>query len=386
MTPAEFQAEQSLAIERVGRLLLRGRSLPGGGAAADLARFQKSALDQIAAEAAEVAAAPGPAQEALAAQKARRIWQVVGQAIERVERLNTQPFDVRGIRNGGGQDGGGRDGGGSTLTDIEILVRDVEIPASVGALKTEIDTALNIIKAVIAERLSRIRWWNFIQNRNATLAQHDYIKQLLGIAEAGLMTGDPSRAVFALGDLQRVKALFVLREAGKVKNSYVMRLWWASALVTVLFLGLYYLAKTHAADGWGPTRAWSGVIFDFRNFHLLAAGTAIGTWISFSLRRQELTFEDLAVLEPDRLDPFFRILYMIGLASLVGLLLFSGAIIAGVGDVKGLEAMHFRGSWALLLGLLSGVAERALGSAVSRSGAGFAASIGGAEAVTRVKV
>jgi hypothetical protein len=114
-----------------------------------------------------------------------------------------------------------------------------------------------------------------------------------------------------------------------------------------------------------------------RNFHLLAAGTAVGTWLSFSLRRQELAFADLAVLEPDRLDPPARVVFMIGLSGLIALLLFSGAITAGVGSVTGYEGLHQHGSWALLLGLLAGVAERALGTAVTRRGLDFAAVIGG---------
>ena len=44
------------------------------------------------------------------------------------------------------------------------------------------------------------------------------------------------------------------------------------------------------------------ILHDFRNFFLLAIGTTVGTWLSFSLRRQILTFDDLAVLEEDRLD------------------------------------------------------------------------------------
>ena len=300
---------------------------------------------------------------------------VAGQAVERVERLNTQPFDVEGVTSGNPP----------LLTDIAILVRDVPIPADAGTLKVEIDTALNIIKSVMADRMDSP--WPVdlgILNR-ARQAQHDYLRQLKGIAETGLMTPEPTRVAFARIDLTRLKNLFVMREAGVVKNGYVRTLGVWSALAALCFLGIYYVARMHLAAAWPHTQAWDSTVYDLRNFALLAAGTAVGTWLSFSLRRQELAFEDLAVLEPDRLSPGIRMLYMIGLATLLGLLLFTGAVIAGLGTVKGLEAMHINGSWALLIGVLSGIAERALGTAVTRTGTSFAAGIGGAEPA-RVRV
>jgi peptidoglycan biosynthesis protein MviN/MurJ (putative lipid II flippase) len=123
---------------------------------------------------------------------------------------------------------------------------------------------------------------------------------------------------------------------------------------------------------------WLGALgSDLRNFFLLITGAAIGTWLSFSLRREVLTFEDLAVLERDQLDPGTRVVFIAGLVVVAGLLFWSRAITVGIGDFGTFEAMHQHGSWALLAGLLAGIAERALATVVSKRAGDFAGAIGG---------
>jgi hypothetical protein len=50
----------------------------------------------------------------------------------------------------------------------------------------------------------------------------------------------------------------------------------------------------------------SGWWYDDKAFLIAAAGAAIGTWLSFSIRRVELSFSQLAILEEDVLDPSVR--------------------------------------------------------------------------------
>jgi hypothetical protein len=61
----------------------------------------------------------------------------------------------------------------------------------------------------------------------------------------------------------------------------------------------------------------SGWWYDDKAFLIAAAGAAIGTWLSFSIRRVELSFSQLAILEEDVLDPSVRIVFVIGL-TLIG--------------------------------------------------------------------
>jgi hypothetical protein len=117
------------------------------------------------------------------------------------------------------------------------------------------------------------------------------------------------------------------------------------------------------------------IVSEYRNFFLLAAGTSVGTWLSFSLRRVILSFLDLAALEEDRLDPTMRVLFIIALASVVGLLFRTKAVTVGIGNFQ--SDFTLSGSYALLIGLLLGIAERTMATAVSKHAGDFAGGIGG---------
>lgn len=259
--------------------------------------------------------------------------------------------------------------------DLAIRIRDVRIPDEKARLKAEIDTALTVTKVVFGERERTVGAWAWLTGRKASkirevqTRQDEYMTQLAGIAGVGLMNVDPSQAAFAKGDLARYRLEFAAREGGTVKNRYLRRLGLWCAVSAALMAVLYGVAREAPVHG---------VFHDFRNFFLLAVGASIGTWLSFSLRRSTLAFEDLAVLEEDRLDPGMRVLFMVGLTTVVGLLFWTGAVNFGVGGLQAAEAVQAHGAGALLIGLLAGIAERALGDAVSRRAKDLAASLGGA--------
>ena len=378
---AQFQAEIALAKNDVGAFSLRNGATPKGEIAQALADIKHAANKELTLLEKSLSERP-KLTDADLRDGFRSAWRIVGRYLDLVLRLDRAPFDV--VPETDATD---------HVVDIIVRWRGVPITDEAIALKAEIDTVQTIVKSVMADRAARIdsKWfWRRIDRTKAEkackLALADYMKQLLGIAQTGLVTTEPSGVTFSSGDLKRLKALFTMREAGEVKNSYVRQLLFYAAFAATFFAVLYILARG-LGDAVPPPQdgSWRQVIYAARNFHLLAAGTAVGTWLSFSLRRQELAFEDLAVLEPDRLNPMMRVLYMIGLSSLVGLLLFSGAVIAGVGSVTGLEALHQHGSWTLMIGMLAGIAERALGSAVARRSEDFAAAVGG-DAPAKVKV
>ena len=112
-----------------------------------------------------------------------------------------------------------------------------------------------------------------------------------------------------------------------------------------------------------------------RTASALGSRTSIGTWLSFSLRRPVLGFADLAVLEEDRLNPTARILFVLGLTLVVGLLIYTKLVAIKVGEM-GVD-LHM----ALLLGLLCGIAERALAGAVSQRAREVVERVGGSPSV-----
>jgi hypothetical protein len=363
-------AEQAY-IERLDACLAKLADLrPQNTAAADpdLQRQKEAVRDRAVRELRGrsqrvVENARGAARDAAAATETVETYRTEGRYREWMLRIDTTPFTVRPEPEAG-----------PLFKDLRINTRDVRIPDDKGRLKVEIDAALTVTKIVFGERENAVSRWTYIigQHETRTTAVRtrfsEYIVQLLGIAQVGLMNTDPTQAAFARQDLARYKGEFRDREAGTVKNRHIRRLGYC-CLLAVLVLTVGYVLARACQPGTIPR--------DFRNFFLLAIGTAVGTWLSFSLRRQILTFDDLAVLEEDRLDSGIRVLFMIGLVTVSGLLFWAQAVNVALGDLDSAVALHAHGAWSLLIGMLAGIAERALATAVSRRATDFAAALGG---------
>jgi hypothetical protein len=192
--------------------------------------------------------------------------------------------------------------------------------------------------------------------------RHEYLLQLQGIAQVGLETKDPSHLALAMLSLDSFREEFVAREAGGVKNRYLDRLGSYCAGSALLWAAIYWWARSHPD-------ALLAVPFNIRNFFLLACGSSVGTWLSFSLRRVILQFLDLARLEEDQLDPRNRVLFILGLTVLLGMLLAVGAVDVRMGRFAADVWNH--GLYALLIGMLAGIAERAMASTISGQAARF---------------
>lgn len=354
-------------VDSLGTACAASRSFQDAVLTDQARAIRDKAIGLLRQQADKVAAAGrGAARDAAAEQATRQCWRLEGQYTASLLRLDSTPFTVERAT---------RPGNADQSCDIRINVRDVPIPEDRARLKLDLDQAVMVTRAVFAEREHDTGWrpwpghWRRARVEAARQRLADYIDQLVGIAKVGLMNLDPSQGGFARGDLDRYKAEFTIREAGTVKNRYVRRLGWTCLMVALLAMLVY------AAIGAGLLS--STLLRTHQNFWLLAAGTAVGTWLSFSLRRVTLTFKDLAVLEEDRLDPFLRVLFMIGLVLVIGLLFWTGAVTFGLGALDATTAMSRKGSGALLIGLLAGIAERAIGTAVSRRANDFAVAVGG---------
>jgi hypothetical protein len=289
-------------------------------------------------------------------------YRVVGAYEEREDRNNSIPFTVTPLASLDQPD---------RYYDLKISTRDVPIPPEKARLKIEIDSAVTVVKILFGEREKSGDWPRWLTSRAARVDRlqrrvNDYITQLAGIAKVGLTNMDATQAGFARDDLARFKREFTAREAGSVKNRYLRRLG-SYSLLAALLMALGYAFARQAERG--------TIAHEFRNFFLLAIGTAIGTWLSFSLRRPILTFDDLAVLEEDRLDPSLRILFMIGLTTVVGLLFWTHAVSVGMGELQSRDILQGYGTGALLIGLLAGIAERVLGTVISRRATDLAVSL-----------
>jgi hypothetical protein len=197
-----------------------------------------------------------------------------------------------------------------------------------------------------------------------------YVRKLAGIGRLGLQGPHVALGSLALNGL---KGQFVAQEAGRIKNRYIRRLGMATGVAALLSFVAYWLS----AD------VFRGSFLDAHKVFLLAAGGAsIGTWLSFSIRRVTLSFNELGVIEEDLLEPSVRVLFVIALTVTVCLLFWTGAMNIEIGNLKTAELGSKSptvqvGAIALLVGVFCGIAERALATAVSGRAAAFVKGLGG---------
>ena len=80
------------------------------------------------------------------------------------------------------------------------------------------------------------------------------------------------------------------------------------------------------------------------NLPFVFLGTAVGTWLSFLMRRVSLTCDDLVVVEADSLDPGLRNFFVLGLTTVVGLLFWTDATQIAIG---GLQTANIRSNGSI---------------------------------------
>jgi hypothetical protein len=238
-------------------------------------------------------------------------------------------------------------------------------------------TVISTVSQHIHDRAETIanRWWFGRKGRRERRANVEHelakslvdqsLKKLFGIANVGLAGPHTTLAKLAL---DQMRAEFTAQQAGRIKNIYVRSLGAAAAVAAAPSLILYALITKYVEIGW-----W----YDHKAFLIAAAGAAMGTWLSFSIRRVNLSFSDLGILEEDLLDPSVRIVFVIGLTLTACLLFWTGVMNIQIGDLK-TNATEFmgRGSIAMLVGVLFGISERALATAISGRATAFVRSIG----------
>ncbi len=172
----------------------------------------------------------------------------------------------------------------------------------------------------------------------------------------------------------------LMREAGRVKNAYLLKLGLWAAVFGAAFFGAYVLSLAPNVNK----------AIEDKTFFLMLLGSMLGTWLSFSVRKPTLSFDDLAGVEKDLLEPQVRLLFVAGLTVVVALILATGMVVVSVGGFKttflvsqavggdfnaGIAAMR-----ALLIGCFCGIGEQLLPGVVGRRATAFVAALGGGAA------
>jgi len=210
------------------------------------------------------------------------------------------------------------------------------IPAEQSNLRDEIDITLLVLRMIFPQSDERFK---------------NYFKQLLGLAQAGLV-GDRAQPAAAHQALIVLRDQITAQEGGRIKNKYMKELGWKALLIGPGLLLVYVVISLfHQLDG------------VFKSYLFLWAGCMAGVWLSFGARKRQLRFEDLHILEQDRMEPLVRLIFAGLLAVIFGLLFSSKMVVIKFGSVESWQFTE-QMELALLFGILIGFSEQILPSTV----------------------
>jgi hypothetical protein len=262
--------------------------------------------------------------------------------------------------------------------DIEFNLDDLPLNVDQEKLVNDVRRALTVVLVVLARKDKSTATRMIIPIVSSAIAakavrdnissrRSDYIRKLAYIARVGLSS--PGLVRFSNSLLESFKNDFVSREADFIKNRYVEVLGQHALVIGGIFLLVYGLA-----DIFGVRH---GCLHTYRSFLAMGAAACAGTWLSFSLRRVTLGFTDLANLDEDRLKPAMRLLFVVGLTWVIGVFLINNLVDFRIGNVPLAKELLTSGKIAVLLGVICGISERALASAVSRRSDDVLGTLGG---------
>ncbi|MBO9657423.1 MAG: hypothetical protein J7527_01225 [Chitinophagaceae bacterium] len=186
-------------------------------------------------------------------------------------------------------------------------------------------------------------------------------EQVFYLAKVGL-EGANAQAEMAKDLLKQLRKEVVDREAGKVKNSYLRVLGrqatWLGIFPLLLGTIIHFVDRNAAIAKYIDLPGTANML-------ILWSGTMLGVWLSFAITKVTLEFEDLAILEKDRIEPFLRLLLTGSLAIVFGLMFMKRAIVIELGDVSS-DNVGKDHLVAFLIGVLLGLNERVIGNVLRK--------------------
>lgn len=222
-----------------------------------------------------------------------------------------------------------------------------------GFLKTGAPPGVNALKADIERTLSSLRLIFPVETAKAKF-DHAF-GLLLSLADLGLNGRKPAVSE-ATAALEALRMEIVSREAGRVKNRYMVQLGaWALGFGGLSAL-LFFVFEQWP---WLP----SDEVYRYRHVFLVWAACMAGAWASFAGRKVVLGFFDLCNLEDDRIDPALRLIFAAVLTTFLILMVTSGFADIELGGFNASRVLS-SGSTALLIGAVAGLSEKALPAAI----------------------
>jgi cation transporter-like permease len=217
------------------------------------------------------------------------------------------------------------------------------IPDDQLELRDKIDSALTTLRILFGDQRERFE---------------EYFRPLLSLAQLGLV-GESANPPLSQRALNSLKAEIVSREGGAIKNGYMIKLGLASLALGLPAIILGILIQSYAPD----LKTLGGFLF-------LWTGCMVGVWLSFGARKIQLSFDELGILEQDRLNPSIRLIFAGSLTMIIGLLIATKALTLQLGDFTTANLTSDIKT-QLLIGALCGISEQALSSKVSQHAKDF---------------
>jgi hypothetical protein len=211
------------------------------------------------------------------------------------------------------------------------------IPEDQLILRDDIDHALAILRELFKNDDNRFRL---------------YFHPLLSLAPTGLV-GNKAQPELAKRALIRLKEEIVISESGNIKNRYMKELGKKAIFLGIpsTFIALsLYLFNTQSI---------------ICHFLFLWSGCMVGVWLSFGARKTILKFEDLPILDEDRLEPYIRLIFCGLLTITIGLLFSTKALVVKLGAVSS-EQITESVQTSILIGALCGLGEKILPSKIAQ--------------------
>ena len=186
------------------------------------------------------------------------------------------------------------------------------------------------------------------KQRLATIAEKDYEEFIERVKQAARVgcTGVNVDTVLAATALDDIRGDVVQRYGRKIAFHYLLVLAaWAAGGILLGFIVIGTLR-------WSGLEALSG-------YGYLLIGSMVGAWLSVASSRWEIAFDGIPEFMDMSAEPPVRLLFVGLLAMTFGLFLQLGIIPIKIGEVS-LKTFNAMPQWALLLGIIAGVGERAL--------------------------
>ncbi len=187
------------------------------------------------------------------------------------------------------------------------LADDEAIPDEQLKLRDDVDSVQTTIRMLFEDHQEKFE---------------EYFRSLLSLAQLGLVgtSANPSLATRALSSL---KQEIIAREGGRIKNQYMKELGKTSLVFGLPALLIGVLLHQFVID-----------LVVLKSFLFLWVGSMAGVWLSFGTRKIELSFEELNILEKDRLSHSIRLIFAGILTIVIGLLISTKAVTLELGGLS----------------------------------------------------